>query len=69
LRKGWRRADTRFVVPYMITVVAGLILGPAVGRWWTLLAAGVGVWIGVATGVDEAPPWLLGAAYATPSAP
>jgi hypothetical protein len=52
-------------VPYLITVVAGLVLGLAVGRWWTLLAAaGLGVWVGVATGVDEVPPWFLGAAYA-----
>jgi hypothetical protein len=37
-----------------------------VGRWWTLLAgAGVGVWIAGVTGVDEVPPWFLGAAYAT----
>jgi hypothetical protein len=52
-------------VPYLIVVVAGLVLGLVVGRWCTLLAAtAVGVWIAVVTGVDEVPPWFLGAIYA-----
>jgi uncharacterized membrane protein YccC len=52
-------------VPYLILVVAGLILGLAVGRWWTLVAAvGIGAWIAVVSEVDEVPPWFLGAAYA-----
>jgi hypothetical protein len=56
-------------VPYLIVVVAGLILGLVVGRWWTLLAAaGVGVWIALITGVDEMSPWFLGAIYGTLSA-
>jgi hypothetical protein len=51
-------------VPYLILVVAGLILGLAVGRWWTLVAAaGIGVWVAFASEVDEVPPWFLGAAY------
>jgi hypothetical protein len=63
--EGRRRADRRFVVPYLIVVVAGLILGLLVGRWWTLpAAAGVGVWIASVTGVVEVPPWFLGAIYA-----
>lgn len=50
---------------YLILVVAGLFLGLAVGRWWTLVAAvGIGVWVAVASEVDEVPPWFLGAAYA-----
>jgi len=53
-------------VPYLIVVVAGLVLGLVVGRWWTLLgAADVGAWIALVTGVDEVPPWFLGAVYAT----
>jgi hypothetical protein len=49
----------------MILVLAGLILGLAVGRWWTLVAAaGIGVWIAVVSEVDEVPAWFLGAAYA-----
>jgi uncharacterized membrane protein YccC len=64
LREG-RRPDRRIVVLYLILVVAGLILGLAVGRWWTLVAAaGIGVWVAVASEVDEVPPWFLGAAYA-----
>jgi hypothetical protein len=52
-------------VPYLILLAAGLILGLVVGRWWALVAAvGIGVWIGVVSGVDEVPPWFLGAAYA-----
>lgn len=52
-------------MPYLILVGAGLILGLAVGRWWTLVAAvGVGAWIAVVSEVDEVPPWFLGAAYA-----
>jgi hypothetical protein len=52
-------------VLYLILVLAGLILGLAVGRWWTLVAAaGIGVWIAVVSEVDEVPPWFLGAAYA-----
>ena len=50
---------------YLILVVTGLILGLAVGRWWTLVAAaGFGVWVAVVSEVDEVPPWFLGAAYA-----
>lgn len=50
---------------YLILVLASLILGLAVGRWWTLVAAaGLGAWIAVVTEVDEVPPWFLGAAYA-----
>jgi hypothetical protein len=50
----------------LILVVAGLILGLVVGRWWTLLAAaGIGIWVALVTGVDEVPPWFLGALYAT----
>ena len=50
---------------YLIVVVAGLILGLAVGRWWTLIAAaGIGVWIAIVSEVNEVPPWFLGAAYA-----
>lgn len=53
------------MVPYLILVVGGLILGLAVGRWWTLVAAvGIGTWIAVVSEVDEVPPWFLGAAYA-----
>jgi uncharacterized membrane protein YccC len=52
-------------VLYLIFVVAGLMLGLALGRWWTLIAAaGIGIWIAVASEVDEVPPWFLGAAYA-----
>jgi hypothetical protein len=64
-----RAADRRIVVLYLIPVVAGLILGLAVGRWWTLLAAaGIGVWVAVVSEVDEVPPWFLGAAYAAVAA-
>jgi hypothetical protein len=53
-------------VPYLIVVVAGLIVGLTVGRWWALLAAaGLGIRIAFETGVDEVPPWFLAAAYAT----
>jgi hypothetical protein len=52
-------------VLYLILVVAGVILGLAVGRWWTLVAAaGIGVWVAVASEVDEVSPWLLGPVYA-----
>jgi hypothetical protein len=52
-------------VLYLILLLAGLILGLAVGRWWALVAAaGIGVWIAVVSEVDEVPPWFLGAAYA-----
>jgi hypothetical protein len=38
-------------VLYLIFVVAGLMLGLALGRWWTLIAAaGIGIWIAVARG-------------------
>ena len=50
---------------YLILVLAGLILGLAVGHWWSLVAAvGIGSWIAVVSEVDEVPPWFLGAAYA-----
>jgi hypothetical protein len=52
-------------VPYLILLVTGLILGLAVGRWWALVAAaGLGVWVALASEVDEVPPWFLGTAYA-----
>jgi hypothetical protein len=52
-------------VLYLILVLAGLILGLAVGRWWSLVAAvGIGSWIAVVSEVDEVPQWFLGAAYA-----
>ena len=50
---------------YLILLVTGLILGIAVGRWWALAAAaGLGVWVALASEVDEVPPWFLGTAYA-----
>jgi len=62
---GRRLVDRRIVVPYLILVVGGLILGLAVGRWWTLVAAaGIGIWVATVSEVDEVPPWFLGAAYA-----
>ena len=49
---------------YLVVVLGGLLLGLVVGRWWTLAAAlGVGLWISITTGVDEVPPWFLGAVY------
>jgi hypothetical protein len=52
-------------VLYLILLVTGLILGLAVGRWWALVAAaGLGVWVALASEVDEVPPWFLGTAYA-----
>jgi uncharacterized membrane protein YccC len=56
-------------LPFLVVVAAGFVLGLVVGRWWTLFAAaGIGVWIALATGVDEVPPWFLGTAYAGLSA-
>jgi hypothetical protein len=62
----WREgADRRIVVPYLLIVVDGLILGLVAGRWWTLLAAaGIGAWVAAVSDVGEVPPWFLGAAYA-----
>jgi hypothetical protein len=52
-------------VVYAGLLLGGLVLGLVVGRWWTLTAAvAVAFWIAVTTGVDEVPPWFLGAAYA-----
>jgi hypothetical protein len=51
-------------VLYPLFVLGGLILGFVVGRWWTLAApVGIGIYIAVASEVDEVPPWFLGAAY------
>jgi hypothetical protein len=48
-----------------LVIVAGFVLGLAVGRWWALLAAvAAGLWITSATDV-EVPDWFLGLAYAT----
>jgi hypothetical protein len=63
--EGGAGVNRRIAVLYLILVLASLILGLAVGRWWTLVAAaGLGAWIAVVTEVDEVPPWFLGAAYA-----
>jgi hypothetical protein len=47
-----------------VLIGAGFVLGVALGRWWTLLAAaGVGLWVGLTEEV-EVPGWFLGLAYA-----
>lgn len=53
----------------LILLVAGFVVGLAVGRWWALLApAGFGAWIAAVTEV-EVPGWYLGAAYGAFAAP
>ena len=50
---------------WVVVALVGLIVGFFVGRWWALLAPlGFGVWVWTASGVDEVPPWFLGAVYA-----
>jgi membrane protein implicated in regulation of membrane protease activity len=49
----------------LLLIAIGLLLGLVLGRWWALIAAaGVGIWIGLTTDVDEVPPWFLGMMYA-----
>jgi hypothetical protein len=59
-------ADQRnIVVPVLL--VGGFVVGLVVGRWWVLLlAAGIGLWIGVSEEV-EVPGWYLGTGYAAVS--
>jgi hypothetical protein len=50
---------------WVVVALVGMVVGFFVGRWWALLAPfGFGAWVWTATGVDEVPPWLLGALYA-----
>jgi len=45
-------------------VVIGFVAGLAAGRWPALLlAVALGVWVGLASSVDEVPPWFLGLGY------
>ena len=49
---------------YVVAIAAGLALG-VLFRWWALVAAAAfGLWIGLTTGVDEVPEWVMGAGYA-----
>jgi hypothetical protein len=48
----------------LLLVVAGFVIGFIVARWLALVApAAFGVYIAVASGVDEVPPWFLGLLY------
>jgi hypothetical protein len=41
----------------------GVVIGVAVGRWWSLaLAVGPALWVGIGADVDV-PDWLLGLGY------
>jgi hypothetical protein len=58
-----RVADAgRVIEPVLIAV--GFILGLLVGRWWAVTpAVGFGVWVAIASHLDEVPGWLLGIWY------
>ena len=48
----------------LLLVVVGFVIGFIVARWFALVApAAFGVYIAVASGVDEVPPWFLGLLY------
>jgi hypothetical protein len=48
---------------YALLIVAGLMLGAMVGRWWAVLAAVVlGVWIALNSPLDL-PGWFVGSIY------
>ena len=50
---------------WVVVALVGLVVGFFVGRWLALLVPlGLGVWVWTASGVDEVPPWFLGAVYA-----
>jgi hypothetical protein len=41
----------------------GLVIGVAIGRWWSLaLAVGPALWVGIGADVDV-PDWVLGLLY------
>jgi hypothetical protein len=51
-------------VIYLVVLLAGLLVGLAVGRWPALLAAlGFGIWIGFQSEVDVVPSWFLGLGF------
>jgi hypothetical protein len=50
------------VLPFVL-IVAGLVLGLALGRWWVLLAAvAFGLWAGTTEEV-EVSGWVIGVGY------
>ena len=47
-----------------LLLVVGFVIGFVVSRWFALAAPAVfAVYIAVASGVDEVPPWFLGLMY------
>jgi hypothetical protein len=48
----------------LLLIVAGLLFGLAVGRWWALAApVAFAAYVAAESNVDEIPPWFLGMAY------
>jgi len=47
----------------LVFFALGLVIGVAVGRWWSLvLAIGPALWVGIGADVDV-PDWVLGLLY------
>jgi hypothetical protein len=54
--------DSTVLVPLLLVV--GFVIGFIVARWFALTApAAFGVYVAVASEVDEVPPWVLGLLY------
>lgn len=51
----------------LVLIVAGFVLGIAIGRWWALLAAlAFGLWAGTTEEV-EVSGWVIGVGYGGPA--
>jgi hypothetical protein len=50
---------------YLVALLLSSVVGAVVGRWWVIVVfgCGVGLWVGLSTGVDEVPAWFLGGVY------